>query len=97
MKIGVSLQIDVEKIDKERLFKGQKGTYLNLTTFIDLDNADQYGNNGFITQSLTKEERESGVKLQILGNNKVIFSDKDQSMPAPAKQEEPAFDDDIPF
>ena len=38
MKIGVNLKIDVTKIDKSRLFNGEKGTYLNLSTFIDIDN-----------------------------------------------------------
>jgi hypothetical protein len=35
-KIGITLNIDVTKIDKTRLYAGHKGTYLDLTTFIDL-------------------------------------------------------------
>ena len=72
MQLGVSLKIDVTKIDKERLFRGQKGTYLDLTVFIDVDKEDQYGNNGMITQSVSKEDRDAGVKGAILGNIKVI-------------------------
>ena len=34
-KIGITLNIDVTKIDKTRLYSGHKGTYLDLTTFID--------------------------------------------------------------
>lgn len=73
MMLGVSLKIDVTKIDKARLFKGQKGTYLDVTMFIDVDNPDQYGNNGMITQSVSKEERDAGTKGAILGNSKVFL------------------------
>lgn len=75
MKIGVSVRIDVSKIDKSKLYSGKKGKYLDLTTFIDLDQADQYENNGFVTQSQTKEERATGEKMPILGNVKVFFKD----------------------
>jgi len=41
MKVGLSVRIDVTKIDKERLYKGEKGTYLDLTTFVDTAEQDQ--------------------------------------------------------
>ena len=75
MKVGISIKIDVSKIDKARLFKGEKGTYLDLTTFFDTAEQDQYGNHGFISQSTTKEEREKEVRTPILGNCKVFFTD----------------------
>ena len=73
-KLGISIKIDVSKIDKSRLFKGEKGTYLDLTTFIDTENEGQYGDHGFISQSVTKEEREQSVQTPILGNVKVFFN-----------------------
>ena len=74
MKIGISIRLDVTKIDKARLFKGEKGTYLDLTTFIELDEQDKYGNNGFISQSLSKEERDGKApNTPILGNAKVFY------------------------
>jgi hypothetical protein len=82
MKIGISVKIDVTKIDKARLFKGAKGTYLDLTTFIDTDTADQYENHGFISQSVTKEEREQEVQTPILGNCRVFFKDASQEQRA---------------
>lgn len=108
MKIGISVKIDVTKIDKARLFKGEKGTYLDLTTFIDTDQKDQYGNHGFISQSVTKEEREQQVQTPILGNCKVFYTDggqqQRQPQPAPQQPGQPAqgmdnWDDDseIPF
>lgn len=75
MKVGLSVRIDVSKIDKSRLYKGAKGTYLDLTTFIDTEQKDQYENNGFISQSTTKDERQQGVKTPILGNVRVFHID----------------------
>ncbi len=102
MKIGVSLKIDVTKIDKDRLFKGEKGTYLNATVFIDIDEKDQYGNNGFIAQSVSKEEREAGERGNILGNVKVFTKDNKGHTPpsVPQSQAMSGFDDlddDVPF
>ena len=94
MKLGISVRIDVTKIDKSRLYQGAKGTYLDLTTFVS-DELDQYENNGFISQSLTKEEREAKYQTPILGNVKVFYTDG-ASAPAssPAVEE---MDEDIPF
>ena len=86
MKVGLNISIDVSKIDKSRLYKGEKGNYLNLTTFVDIDNKDKYDNNGFISQSVTKEERTNGVQTPILGNVRVMYTD------AQAELEE-----DVPF
>lgn len=65
----INLKIDVSKIDKAKLYSGKKGTYLSATVLLK-DEPDQYGNDGFIVQSTTKEERENGVKGVILGNAK---------------------------
>ena len=82
-KIGVSLKIDVSKIDKARLFSGQKGTYLDATVFIDLSELDQYGNSGMITQDVSKEEKLQNVKGNILGNCKVFWNDAGQAPQTP--------------
>jgi len=112
-KVAGALKIDVSKIDKARLFNGKKGIYLDATMFIDLDELDQYGNSGMITQDVSKEERDQGVKGNILGNGKVFWKEGGQqsqqtqqfSQP-PAQgfgqpQQSPAMDDyldqDIPF
>ncbi len=88
-KVGISIRVDVSKIDKARLYKGEKGTYLDLTAFVDLDEHDQYGNNGLIKQSTSKEERDSGVDLPILGNSKVFFK-SDGSFQKQAPQQAPS-------
>jgi len=97
MKIGLSLRIDCTKIDKARLYAGAKGTYLDLTTFVNTEEKDQYENNGFISQSVDKEEREQGVQTPILGNVKVFFTDGAQSAPQSAPQSKTVIDEDIPF
>jgi len=87
------LKIDVTKIDKARLFKGEKGTYLDCTLLYN-EATDQYGNNGMITQDVSKEDRDAGNKGAILGNAKEFK--RQGSAPAQtsnAKQEEP----DLPF
>ena len=96
MKIGLSVKIDVKKIDKARLYEGEKGTYLDLTTFFDTATADQYENNGFISQATTAEEREQGVQTPILGNVKVFFIDGDVN-PVKDKVNPLAVDEYIPF
>jgi len=99
-KIGVSLKIDVSKIDKTRLFEGAKGTYLDATVFIDINNEDQYGNNGFIAQSVSKEEREQGAKGAILGNVKVFYKDNSESQQGGNFSDAPKQPDDgfdVPF
>jgi hypothetical protein len=98
-KIGISSGIDVTKIDKSRLFKGKKGTYLDISASINLSEVDQYGNNGMVTQSVSSEERAKGVKEVILGNSKIFWTDGNDS----PKEQSPTgtgFDDmkdDIPF
>lgn len=97
-KIGVSISIDVTKIDKSRINEvtkkdGSVAKYVNLTTFINPSEEDQYGNHGFIAQSQTKEERESGAERPpILGNCKVIYTEGGQ----PKKQDD-FLNADVPF
>ena len=88
----IRLKINVTKIDKAKLFKGEKGTYLDCTLLYNSD-ADQYGNNGMIIQDATKEEREAGNKGAILGNAKE-FKTGNTVAPALAASSE---DDNLPF
>ena len=74
-KIGVRLKINVSEIEKARLFKGKKGVYLDATVFIDIDQKDQYDNNGMITQDIKKEEKDAGVQGNILGNVQVFWQE----------------------
>ena len=93
-KIGVSLNLNLSNIDKSALFQGQKGTYLNLSTFINLDEKDQYDNNGFVVQDLGKERREE--KGPIIGNVRVFWTDEASSS-QPQAADDGFADDDLPF
>ena len=66
----IRLSINIDLIEQARLYPGRKGRYLDATLFLN-EETDQYGNNGFIAQSVTKEEREAGVKGPIIGNVKL--------------------------
>ena len=107
-RIGVRIKINVNKIEKARLFKGAKGSYLDCTVFIDQANPSQYGDHGFIAQDVSKEEREAGTKGPIIGNVEVFYnenqSQQSASQQAPAPQQAAPqsagfedFEDSIPF
>ena len=87
MKIGISVRVDVSKIDKSKLYQGNKGTYLNMTTFVDTEEVDQYGDNGFISQNVSQKERENGEKGRILGNCKLFYNDQQNSQGGVAGEE----------
>ena len=86
MRLGINLSIDVTKLDKSRFYKGKKGTYAKLTCFVDTEETSQYGDNGTITQEVSKEDRENGVKLPILGNAKVFWKDGQSGQQSQVRQ-----------
>lgn len=102
----LKLKISVDKILKEHLYKGEKGTYADLTVFVS-EEADQYGNNGMIVQDLPKTFRDANpdVKGPILGNCKWIGAAVSQTPAAAAPAAAPgaapaattAAFDDLPF
>ena len=90
--------IDVTKIDKQRLYKGKKGTYLSVSIVLN-DHKDKFDNDGFIAESVSKEEREHGNKGTILGSIRVVFERErepgsDDDLP---EKDERTFDDNLPF
>lgn len=88
MKLA-AVKIDVSKINKERLYEGKKGLYMDLMVQID-DEEDKFGNNVKVWESQSKEEREEKKDRNFLGNGKVVFES--------AKKEEESDDkDDLPF
>jgi len=68
----ISASIDVTKVEKAKLYKGKKGTYLNVDIWVN-DEEDQYGNTVSINQSLTAEEREAKAKKNYIGNGKKVY------------------------
>jgi len=88
----IKIKIDVSKIDKSRLFKGKQGTYLN-AVLIETPN-NQYGDSHMIVEDVSKDEREKGVKGNILGNAKTFGGNNQTSVPV---TDLPAEGDDLPF
>ena len=68
----ILLKIDVAKIDKSKLFRGAKGTYLDLVIMENRDGTDRYGNDYMVVQGVSKEDRLAGNKGAILGNGKNV-------------------------
>ena len=83
----VVLKVNLSSVNKEHLFKGEKGIYLDLVLHIN-DTPDQYGNHGMITQGITKELRAAGVRGAILGNAKIIGETQ-------TKEQRPPTNDDL--
>lgn len=86
--------IDVTKIDKEKLYKGEKGTYLNLTIWIN-DQPDNYGNTMSIQQTTPKD-----MPKNYLGNAKefVKVDNETQSNTGYTTSKKPqGTTDDLPF
>ena len=94
----VSISINVDLLDKSKLYKGKKGTYLNISGFLKED-ADQYGNFGFITQDGVKTPESNAP---ILGNFKIKGTEgfgTQASRPAPVFDSPSAtlIENDLPF
>jgi hypothetical protein len=86
-KIALALKINLNEIDMARVFQGKKGQYLDATIFVNMDELDQYGNSGMITQDVSKEEKASGTKGAILGNGKVFWVENGQAPQQPGEQQ----------
>lgn len=101
------LKIDVTKIDKNALYTGSKGKYLDITLLDNRDGTDQYGNDGMIVQDIGKERREAGEKGAILGNWRWIGNSQPAQQSSPTRQEpknmsipsnrQEQDEDDLPF
>ena len=86
----MEIQVDVQKITKEKLYKGKKGTYLKLIVAVN-DEDDAYGNNVSCWEKCEKEETKN-----YLGNGKVFWSNDEDNNP---KKEKVGIEDsdDLPF
>ena len=90
----ITAKINVTRIEKEHLFVGKNGKYLDLVIWENKNGPDQYGNTHFICQGISKEARDAGQRGPIIGNMKM-------EIPQPAPETTPAIDamddDEAPF
>lgn len=84
----ITAKINVTAIDKAKLFNGEKGTYLDIVLIPTPEG--KYGDY-MVVQSVTKEEREAGIKGAILGNA------KNAGQRGQSTAERTRHPDDIPF
>jgi hypothetical protein len=87
----ISLSIKTEKLEKEHIIQGKNGKIVAVVLFENKDGKGQYGDDGFVVQSVSKEAREAGVRGPIVGNWRYIG----QKTTAPKGQE--TEDSSIPF
>jgi hypothetical protein len=103
----IKTSINLDQIDKSKIYIGKKGKYLPVTITLN-DELDNFGNNGPIIIEQSKEEREAKAPKVYLGNVKVVWTNGSnvavpprydaqgsggfQSASAPQKVE-----DDLPF
>jgi len=90
----INIKVDVTKLDKSKFYKGEKGTYANLTVAENMDGESQYGDTHYVFESQSKEEREAKTPKNFVGNGKeFVFNNGQVSTPV----EESLVDDDLPF
>ena len=101
----ITASINLNEIDKTKIIKGKKGQYLPISISIN-DEVDQFGNQGPVTISQSKEERDAKAPKKYLGNVKVVWTNGDNVAAAPrdgqqSQAQAPAIavaqDDDLPF
>jgi len=74
--------INLSTIPKDKIIEGKKGKYLPITITVN-DETDNYGQQGPIIISQTKEERESKEAKTYLGNVQVVWTNGTFPEPAP--------------
>ena len=94
MRYGIKLGINVKAIEKARLQANGDKIWLNATLFFKPDEPDSYKQHGMITQDVTKEEKDNGVKGPILGNATCFWSDVEQRQ---EPEQQPDDSGSIPF
>jgi len=100
----IEVNLNLDKIDKTKIFKGKKGSYLKVNVVLN-DELGQFGDNGSCYIAQSKEEREAKTPKAFLGDPKVVWTngtnvdaaprqDQQGSSQAPVPQ---AVEDDLPF
>lgn len=84
----ISAKINLSKIDKTKLFKGAKGTYLDIAIWVN-ETPDQFGNDISIEQSVKK-----GEPKIYLGEGKFYVKQEPKTEAAPVVANQP---DDLPW
>jgi len=92
----IKARIDVQKLPKEKFYKGKKGVYYEFILSIN-DDTNQYGQNVSISDSQTLEEREAKKPKLYLGNGEVVWTNDIIKLAEKEKVVQELANDDLPF
>jgi hypothetical protein len=102
MALILATSINLNEIPKDKIIVGKKGKYLPISITLN-DELDQFGNQGPVVVSQTKEEREAKTPKVYLGNVKLVWTNGEvkkfdfQQQAAPQPKVEEKVEDDLPF
>lgn len=82
----IKTSINLTAIPKDKIIPGKKGKYLPITITIN-DEIDQFGNNGPVIVSQSKEERDAKEPKTYLGNVNVVWTNG--TFPEPNRDGQP--------
>ena len=69
----INVNLNLQKLPKEKFVQGKKGVYYNFTISVN-DETNQFGNNIVMYDSQTKEEREARKDKVYIGDGKVVWT-----------------------
>lgn len=106
MYFRINFDMDLTKIDKSRIRESEKGgKYANFTVFCNTDKVyDDYGNSGFVSQALNKQDfdnQRNGIELPEMpniGKARVVYPKSEVAVEqknTKSKIADNNFDDDI--
>lgn len=102
----IVIKLNASKIDKDHMFEGKAGKYVDLCLMENRDGPDQYGNDGFVVQGVSKESRAAGERGPIVGNWRNIHTSNQGPARTPVTKQgkvtgpasnKPTDDSEVPF
>jgi len=101
MALILAASINLNEIPKDKIIIGKKGKYLPISITLN-DELDQFGNQGPVIVSQSKEEREAKQAKTYLGNVKLVWTNGEvKKFDNPQQQSAPpvhaVVEDDLPF
>ena len=84
----ISANIDLNKIDKSKIYVGKKGKYYPVTIVLN-DEPGQFGDSGYMQTEQTQAERDAKQPKSYLGNVKVVWTNGENVTTAPKEGQAP--------
>tara|TARA_R100000482_G_scaffold72848_3_gene27885 strand:+ start:742 stop:1065 length:324 start_codon:yes stop_codon:yes gene_type:complete len=81
----IKTSINLSNIPKDKIIEGKKGKYLPITITVN-DEVDQFGNQGPVIVSQSKDEREAKMEKTYLGNVQVVWTNGEFPSPPPREE-----------